>query len=279
MWTFDIDGNTMSPEKIIDKFVENNCDIVDYMFFDGELTDGLKPYQSQLETLKLQTNRALDEMVVDGVVSKEGIINTLCWDNRLVLERYLSEEELAKNMNRGELDIDNALSGKSVADELTGTDIQEKVVPIRDRFAENEFENFQDAFEELQVKVNSDYDVDDMIRTLKRAKKFTKSEDLKNFILGNGLEQVEEIRDFLTNNKDFFRDNAKLFDGSEKSMAKLEELRINSKKENAKIFFTEDMSSVKGTEKNPAKGTYAHKLSRFELYIRRGRPKNRYQIL
>ena len=270
MWTFDIDGNTMSPEKIIDKFVENNCDIVDYMFFDGELTDGLKPYQSQLETLKLQTNRALDEMVVDGVVSKEGIINTLCWDNRLVLERYLSEEELAKNMNRGELDIDNVLSGKSVADELTGTDIQEKVVPIRDRFAENEFENFQDAFEELQVKVNSDYDVDDMIRTLKRAKKFTKSEDLKNFILGNGLEQVEEIRDFLTNNKDFFRDNAKLFDGSEKSMAKLEELRINSKKENAKIFFTEDMSSVKGTEKNPAKGTYAHKLSRFELYIRRG---------
>ena len=267
----DNDGDVLGPEQILDLFENNNLNATKFFFYGGEVPKELEQYSGELLRIRDGLNKIIDDLVEGGTITREDVINTLNYDNRLMLESLMDKVDIEKNATKGELDAEKLLGGEMVEDDVTGNTVPKKSIPLREKFANKNFKYFNDAFKELQIKVKNIKDPKDIIRTLKRAKKFTKGEDLRRLAIENQLDTIPEIKDFLDKHPEFLNnENPRLFDGSVASEAKLKELRIESQKENAKIFFQEDLASIKGSEKNPNKGTYAHKLSRFDLFEKRG---------
>lgn len=265
----EVNGNKLGPEEIFDLFDENNADAGDYLFYFGKLPESMKEFEPQLQDLRQHLYNIVKELSDENIATPQDIINTLNYDNRLSLEKLLSEDEIKANLgDNAELDIDKLTAGKQVPDELTGTNTSEKTMTLRERFAEGTYEFFNDSYEALKIKVrNAANDPQETLRALKRAKEITPGKELRRIVVENNLDTIPEIKEFLDRHPEFLNnDNPKLFGDSEQSKQALQEAIIQSKKDTAKIFFTEDMASVKGTEKNPAKNTFAHKLSRFRLF-------------
>ncbi len=272
-------GKILGPEEILDLFEENKADAGNFLFYNGKLPESLKEFEPQLLEVKNNIHKIIDELSEENIATPQDIINTLNYDNRLSLEKLLSQEEIKTNLgDNGELDIDKLTTGKTSYDELTEKITPEKTLSLRERFADQAYEYFNDSYQALKIKArNATNDPKGTLRALKRAKSITPGEELRRIVVENNLDVIPEIKEFLDKHPEFLNnDNPKLFENTEAAKAKLEEARLQSKKDTAKIFFTEDMSSVKGTEKNPASGTFAHKLSRFRLYENEGyiKPEN-----
>lgn len=249
-------GNILNPEKVLDLFEENEGNLVDVLFYEGKLPDNLKPLAPKIDELRNTLNRIIDELQDKSVASRDDIINTLCYDRNLTIERLMPDEEVLKYIDSNKnLDVEKLANGKSVKDPLTEKDIPERIMPFREKFAELNYKHFNSAVDRLHHEFNrKKLNPERIVRAIKEARECMTLKDFENTLRKYKAEEIPEVREFLEGHKKLFQ---------EIENQDIEGNIIKSKKDNAKRFFIADMQSVKGTEENVALGTFAHKLSRF----------------
>lgn len=252
----DINGNKLNPEKVLDIFEENNINFVDVLFYGEKLPKELESISSQIEGLKVTINKILDDLQEKSIASKDDIINTLCYDRNLTIERLIPNEEVLKYMDTNKnLDIEKITNGEQIKDNLTGKDIAEKILPFREKFAELNYKYFNSSIDRLHHELNrKKLNPQKIIKAIKEARECMSLEDFTKILKKYKVEEIPQVKKFLDENPKIFK---------EIKNQNIEKAIIESKKNNAKIFFTNDMTSLKGTEENAAFGTFAHKLSRF----------------
>lgn len=252
----DINGNKLSPKEVIDLFEENEGNILDYAFYGGKLPKELEYAQPQLETLKVQLNKIVDDIQEKSIAKRDDIINTLCYDRNLTIEKLIPESEI-KNWLDGNknFDLEKFTNGKAVKDNLTGKDIPERILPFREKFAELNYKHFNSAKDVLEHEFNrKELKPERIVKAIKDARNCMTLEEFEGTLRKYKAEEIPQVRDFLVEHPELLQ---------EIKNQDIETAIIKSKKENAMRFFTKDMQSFKGTEDNPAKGTFAHKLARF----------------
>ena len=249
-------GNILNPEKVLDLFEENEGNLVDVLFYGGKLPDNLKPLAPKIDELRNTLNRIIDELQDKSIASRDDIINTLCYDRNLTIERLMPDEEVLKYIDSNKnLDVEKLANGKSVKDPLTGKDVPERIMPFREKFAELNYKHFNSAVDRLHHEFNrKKLNPERIVRAIKEARECMTLKDFENTLRKYKAEEIPEVREFLEGHKKLFQ---------EIENQDIEGNIIKSKKDNAKRFFIADMQSKKGTEENVALGTFAHKLSRF----------------
>ena len=269
---FEYNGKRMNPEKVLDLFEENNGNLVDVLFYGGELPSELSAMKPQIETLRTSVNKIIDDLQDKSIASRDDIINTLCYDRNLTVEKLLSDEEVKKYIDGNKnFDIEKFINGKTIKDELTGQDVAERLIPLIEKFTELNYKHFNSAIDRLHHEFNrKQLKSDRIIKAIQNARKCMSLKDFENTLRKYKAEEIPEIKKFLEEHQDLFQ---------EIENQDIEGNIIKSKKNNAKRFFLKDMSSIKGAEDNPAFGTFAHKLSRFvdaeyEGYISHANVKN-----
>ena len=249
-------GNILNPEKVLDLFEENEGNLVDVLFYGGKLPDNLKPLAPKIDELRNTLNRIIDELQDKSIASRDDIINTLCYDRNLTIERLMPNEEVLKYIDSNKnLDVEKLANGKSVKDPLTEKDIPERIMPFREKFAELNYKHFNSAVDRLHHEFNrKKLNPERIVRAIKEARECMTLKDFENTLRKYKAEEIPEVREFLEGHKKLFQ---------EIENQDIEGNIIKSKKDNAKRFFIADMQSKKGTEENVTLGTFAHKLSRF----------------
>lgn len=254
----DINGHQLGVEQILDLFEENNGDLADYLLYGKNLPKVLKEHEGDFLDIRNKLGETINTLAEDGVSKPSDIINSICYDSRNTIENLLTDEEIRANLDvKNNLDVEKLTRGEVATDELTGLDTTKELLNIRDRFAETNYKYFNDSKQELLEKIkNGKSSGENVLSALKRAKRITEPEELKNIFLSNELDKIPEVEEFLHNHPGFFSYNLADVD--------IEAATIKSKKDTAKLFFNDDMRSIKGDDRNnPGLGTYAHKLSRF----------------
>ena len=253
---FEYNGNRMNPEKVLDLFEENNGNLVDVLFYDGEIPKELLPMKPHIDSLRTSLNKIVDELQDKSIATRDDIINTLCYDRNLTIERLMPDEEVLKYIDSNKnLDVEKLANGKSVKDPLTGKDVPERIMPFREKFAELNYKHFNSAVDRLHHEFNrKKLNPERIVRAIKEARECMTLKDFENTLRKYKAEEIPEVREFLEGHKKLFQ---------EIENQDIEGNIIKSKKDNAKRFFIADMQSKKGTEENVALGTFAHKLSRF----------------
>lgn len=252
----DINGNKLSPKEVIDLFEENEGNILDYSFYGGKLPKELEYARPQLEALKAQLNKIVDDIQEKSIAKRDDIINTLCYDRNLTIERLIPEEEVKKWLDGNKnFDLEKFMNGKTVKDNLTETDIPERILPFREKFAEDNYIHFNSAKDVLEHEFNrKELKPERIIRAIKEARNCMTLEEFEGTLKKYKAEEIPQVRDFLVEHPELLQEIK-----NQDIQAEI----IRTKKENAMRYFTKDMQSFKGTEDNPAKGTFAHKLARF----------------
>lgn len=268
------DGEVWDIKRILKEFDIEDGRFAKFLFGREEFPTELKGYPIFYE-MKNKVQNKLKELTAGTDLKPRDIINSCSYDNRWLLETLISEEELAKNLDDAkDLDVGKLIGEAKELDTLVGKNIDgedvfvsNKTKELRNIFAEKYWERFNDAKTSLEIKVKngvSDYQI---LRDLKRARKIMKGEELRGFVINNKLDEMPKIKEFLNENPHFFDgDDVKLFESPEL----LEEAIMDSKKDTARIFLTEDIHSVKGSDENIVLGTWAHKIGRFKLYEKLG---------
>lgn len=253
---FEYNGNRMNPEKVLDLFEENNGNLVDVLFYDGEIPKELLPMKPHIDSLRTSLNKIVDELQDKSIATRDDIINTLCYDRNLTVERLLPEEELKKYIDGNKnFDIEKFTNGKTVKDELTGQDVPEKLIPFKEKFAELNYKHFNSAVDRLHHEFNrKNLNPERIVKAIQDSRECMTLKDFENTLRKYKAEEIPEVRKFLEEHQNLFQ---------EIENQDIEGNIIKSKKDNARRFFLKDMASIKGTEDNPAFGTFAHKLSRF----------------
>lgn len=264
------DGEVWDIKKILDVYEIEDGKFAKFLFGREKLPEKLKgnPIVYMLQSNVLNK---LKELTAGTELEPRDIINSCSYDNRWLLENLISKDELAKNLDDAkELDVGKLVGEATEVDSLIGKNIDgenvfisPKTKELRDIFAEKYWERFNDPRVSLRVKIRnkaSDYQI---LRDLKRARKISKGEDLKELVINHELYKMPKIKEFLDKNPHFFKgDDIKILEDP----VLLEEAVMNAKKDTARIFLTEDIASVKGSDANVVLGTWAHKLGRFKLY-------------
>ena len=265
LFTLDYKGQKLDLEKMLDLFEENKFDLRDFLFsFNRKLPDELAELQPKLEDIRETLYQTVKELTKDYDINVQDIYNNLNYDSNLSLEKLLSQDELQKYLTTltKEFDGQKYLDGELIADPVTGKDVPKRLVDPRERFAERNYDFFMSSVERLEVEIKkenpSPYEI---IQRLKEIKTCIPSDERFKIISKYNLEQYPEVQRFLKNNKDFFED----LPGTD-----FDRNNIESKKQNARRAFTEDMDSYKGAEENPLKETAVHRFGRFENWIDRG---------
>lgn len=254
-----IDGNIMNPQKVLDMFEDKNSSFIDFIFYDGKLNKDLEKYTPELLELKGKIRKIIDNLQESSVVTADDIMNTLAYDRNFSIEKLLKDSEISKYLDDGKgFDSEKFLNGKQIEDTLTGRAIPERVIPIREAFSETNYKYFNSAIDRLEHEIIRENVIPERIaKAIIEAKDCMTPEELKNIISKHNLDILyPEVQKVINDNPDLF--NLKI-----KNNIDYEANIIASKKKNAALFFTDDMMSIKGTEKNPALGTFAHKISRF----------------
>ena len=249
-------GNILNPEKVLDLFEENDGNLVDVLFYEGKLPESLKPLAPKIDELRNTLNRIIDELQDKSIASRDDIINTLCYDRNLTIERLMPDEEVLKYIDSNKnLDVEKLANGKTVKDELTGKDIPVRMMTFREKFAELNYKHFNSAVDRLHHEFNrKNLNPEKIIRAIQSARRCMTLKEFENTLKKYKADEIPKVKEFLEENKKLFQEIKK---------QNIERNIIKSKKNNAKRFFIADMQSVKGTEENVALGTFAHKLSRF----------------
>ena len=253
---FEYNGNRMNPEKVLDLFIEHDGNLVDVLFYDGKLPTELSAIKPQIDTLRASLNKIIGDLQDKSIASRDDIINTLCYDSNLTIEKLIPDSEIQKYIDRNKnFDIDKFTNGKAIKDELTGKMTAERLLPLREKFAELNYEHFNSAVDRLHHEFNrKKLNPERIVKAIKEARDCMTVKDFENTLRKYKAEEIPEIRKFLEEHQELFQ---------EIENQDIEGNIIKSKKDNTKRFFMEDMQSKKGTEENVALGTFAHKLSRF----------------
>lgn len=264
----DSDGNILAPAQVIGMFDGEKTDLVGYLFYNEELPANLKIYEQQFDSMKTRINEVIENVADNKIIDKNDIISTINYDKINSLEKLIPEDELAKYMDSdNNFDLEKYSRGEKVVDPLTGKDIPEKIIPLRQIFAEKYYAHFNSAIDSLEYEISrKNANGVRIAKALLNAKDCMSPDDLKAVVVKNNLDILYvEVQDVIKNNHDLFQQTL-----SNATKVDYEANIIASKKKNAALFFVSDMESVKGSESNPALGTFAHALNRFGDAIEEG---------
>lgn len=263
-------GTKYNVPEIMNLFEMNNGDFVNWCFYWDKLPDELMDMGPQLQGLKATLLQIVDNIAEGTGATRMDIINTLNFDRNFTIESLIPEEDIPKFLKPdGTLDTDKLFSDTQITDKVTGKIVSERFAMYRDRFAEMNYGFFNSAKEVLIHELSrAEIDPKRVINVLIEARDCMKLDEYTNLLRKYQVEKIPEINDYLLKHQDLFQEKATLFgitpeDGIEKAI-------IESKKKNAKLFFMQDMESIKGTNRNPVLGGHLHRLGRFTHFVDEG---------
>lgn len=263
-------GTKYNVSEIINLFEMNNADFVGWCFYWDKLPDELMDMGPQLQGLKATLLEIVDNIAEGTGVTRMDIINTLNFDRNFTIESLIPEKEISKFLKPdGTLDTEKLFGDSKIVDEITGKTGSERFFMYRDRFAEMNYGYFNSAKDILKHELKrAEIDSKRIIKVLAEARDCMTLEEFTSLLKKYEVEKISEINDYLLKHQEFFQEKATLFgitpeEGIEKAI-------IESKKKSAKMFFTQDMESIKGTSRNPALGGHLHRLGRFTHFVEEG---------
>ena len=265
----DIDGNIYNAEEFLNWYHAGGGNFMHYLYGWSEIPEKLSKYRPQIEQVKADYLKLVQGLTEDGLVTQEEILLSGMFGAEKWTSSVIPDEMKAKYKgDNGEIDIEKfASEGKTITDDLLPEVNGEKIeVPqntfsVREAIGETYYKYFPSAdrtFDIMLTKVKDSATPKEIIRAMKKARKCMKTKDFISLIKKHNLVEIPEVKEFLEKHKGIFED---IDDNTIKANI------ISSKKEMAKIVYTLDMASHRGTYKNPNWHTYTHKFSRFKYFL------------
>ena len=269
VFEIDIDGNILNGKEFMNWYHRNGGNFMHYLIGWEEIPEELLPYRSQIESVKANIEKFIPGLTQDGLTTKEQIYLNEMFGAEKWTSSVLSDDIKAKYVGEnGEMDmVKFASEGEAIADgllpEVNGEAVKvpKNTLHAREAIGDRDYDCFPSADRTLDLMLTNVKDKatpKEIIRAMKKARKCMKTKDFISLIKKHDLVEIPEVKEFLERNKS-------LFDEIDEKTIKAN--KINSQKEMAKIVYTLDMSSHRGTYKNPNWHTYAHKFSRFNYYL------------
>ena len=265
----DIDGNTYSMKEFLNWYHAGGGNFMHYLYGWSEIPEKLSKYRPQIEQVKADYLKLVQGLTKDNLVTQEEILLSGMFGAEKWTSSVIPDEMKAKYKgDNGELDVTKfASEGETVADdllpEINGEKIEvpKNVFSVREAIGETYYKYFPSAdrtFDIMLTKVKDSATPKEIIRAMKKARKCMKTKDFISLIKKHNLVEIPEVKEFLEKHKE-------IFDSIDDNTIKANV--INSKKEMAKIVYTLDMASHRGTYENPNWHTYTHKFSRFKYFL------------
>lgn len=265
----DIDGNILNGKEFMNWYHRNGGNFMHYLMGWEEIPEKLSAYKNQIETVKANIEKFAHGLTEDGLTTKEQIyLNEMFGADKWTASVLPDDVKTKYAGENGEIDmVKFASEGEAIEDELLpkvngeAVKVPQNTFNVREAIGNKYYDCFPSADKTLDLMLTQVKDKaapKEIIRALRKARKCMTTDEFISAIKKYNLIEIPEIKEFLERNKNLFNDIG------EKT---IKANKLNSQKEMAKIVYTLDMSSHRGTYKNPNFNTYAHKFSRFNYYL------------
>lgn len=264
-----IDGNIYNGKEFMNWYHKNGGNFMHYLMGWEDIPEKLSVYRNQIEDIKTNIKKFAHGLTEDGLTTEEQIFLNEMFGADKWTASVLPDNIKAKYMGEyGEIDmVKFASEGKTVTDnllpEINGEKVQvpQNAFNVREAIGDKYYDCFPSADRTLDLmltQVKDKASSKEIIRAIRKARKCMTTDKFISSIKKHNLIEIPEIKEFLEKNKGLFADI------DEKT---IKANKLNSQKEMAKIVYTLDMSSHRGTYKNPNFNTYTHKFSRFNYFL------------
>lgn len=258
----DKQGNILSLDKLLDLFEKEKTSLSHYIFrWDSKLPDNLKYLEEPLKNVKNKIYSLMKDMTQGYNISVEEMVDNFLFDQNLSVEKFMQREELLKFIDENNyIDLDRLLRGDRKLDDVTKLTIPKRLINIRDRFADENFEFFKNSVEVFKSKLDhkkklTRKQIRDSLDSIKDC--MTQEEKIK-FVKKYNLEKDRKIKEYIQ--------ESNFYDEVDES--KIQQNLLESKKRNAKFMYSMDLMSKRGDIKyNNYLGTHLNRFGRFERYL------------
>lgn len=255
-------GEKLNPDKLISLFEENGENLTHYLFRWNykSLPDGLKELEPEILRLREEFYSTMKELTNGYEITVDDIVNNFMFDHNLSAEKYIRQEDILKYLGDDKkVDLDKFIRGDLSYDDLVELNIPERLLTIRNAFAEDNLEFFESAPETLinNLKGKNKAPKEKIIKLMAKANECMSSSEKKALVKKYNLEDIPSIKDYIENSN-FYKEV------DENIIA---QNILESRKNNAKYFYTMDMMSKKGNYKNKFLGGHLHRFGRFDDFI------------
>lgn len=255
-------GEKLNPDKLISLFEENGENLTHYLFRWNykSLPDSLKELEPEILRLREEFYSTMKELTNGYEITVDDIVNNFMFDHNLSAEKYIRQEDILKYLGDDKkVDLDKFIRGDLSYDDLVELNIPERLLTIRNAFAEDNLEFFESAPETLinNLKGKNKAPKEKIIKLMAKANECMSSSDKKALVKKYKLEGIPQIKEFIEKS-DFYK---------EVDTNLIAQNILESRKNNAKYFYTMDMMSKKGSYKNKFLGGHLHRFGRFDDFI------------
>ena len=255
-------GEKLNPDKLISLFEENGENLTHYLFRWNykELPEALKELEPDILRLRQEFYDVMKELTNGYEITVEDIVNNFMFDHNLSVEKYIRQEDILKYLGDDKkVDLDKFIRGELSYDDLVELNIPERLLTIRNAFAEDNLEFFESAPETLinNLRGKNKAPKEKIIKLMAKANECMSSSEKKALVKKYKLDGIPQIKEFIEKS-DFYK---------EVDTNLIAQNILESRKNNAKYFYTMDMMSKKGNYKNKFLGGHLHRFGRFDDFI------------
>lgn len=255
-------GEKLNPDKLISLFEENGENLTHYLFRWNykSLPDSLKELEPEILRLREEFYSTMKELTNGYEITVDDIVNNFMFDHNLSAEKYIRQEDILKYLGDDKkVDLDKFIRGDLSYDNLVELNIPERLLTIRNAFAEDNLEFFESAPETLinNLKGKNKAPKEKIIKLMAKANECMSSSDKKTLVKKYKLEGIPQIKEFIEKSNFYKEVDTNL----------IAQNILESRKNNAKYFYTMDMMSKKGSYKNKFLGGHLHRFGRFDDFI------------
>lgn len=255
-------GDKLNPDKLITEFEKQGESLAHYLFrWDyKKLPESLKELEPDILRLRQEFYDTIKNLTNGYEITVEDVVNNFMFDHNLTVEKYLRKEEILKYLgDDNKVDLDRFIRGDLSYDELVELDIPERLLNVRNAFAEDNLEFFESAPETLlnNLKGKNKPSKEKIIKLMTKANECMTSSEKKNLVKKYKLEDIPAIKEHIEKSNFYKEIDENL----------ITQNIIESRRNNAKYFYTMDMMSKKGTYKNKLLGGHLHRFGRFDDFI------------
>lgn len=258
--------NILTANEIIEKFEQSGSvhGFTEYILRGkSSLPKELKYLEPELDRIRQQLRAEIDRLLTGTGIDYDDFVNNIIYDQSLSVEKYANKEELSKFLIDHKLDLDRFLRGEKVFDNATKMNIPKRLLDIAVRFADDKYDKFYSANERLIKTLDNALENDvelspTKLKSLLEDAKYclTKQEKI-DLVKKYNLESSRILKEYL-DTSDFYVDVKE-----DKIAANI----VKSRKDNARFFYSRDMMSKRGNNKdNKFLGTHVNRFGRFNYF-------------
>lgn len=255
-------GNKLNPNKLIDEFEKQGESLTKYLFRWNykSLPESLKELEPDILRLRQEFYDIIKELTNGYDITVEDVVNNFMFDHNLSVEKYIRQEEILKYLGDDKkVDLDRYIKGDLKYDDLLELNVPERLLTIRNAFAEDNLEFFESAPEVLinNLKGKKKAPKERIIKLMAKANDCMTSSEKKALVKKYKLEDIPAIKEYIENSN-FYKDIDENL---------IPQNILESRKNNARYFYTMDMMSKKGNYKNKFLGGHLHRFGRFDDFV------------